>query len=109
MAKSKQKETPAVAVIGSGYWGKNLVRNFFELGATSLAILQVNNQLKRIFAKEIPVVAMYSYPSIALLAGFLNRETPENDFTANEDHKFEKMDKGQKKLKYLKTKRKKSE
>ena len=24
---------PKVAVIGSGYWGKNLVRNFFELGA----------------------------------------------------------------------------
>ena len=27
------KVTPQVAVIGSGYWGKNLVRNFFELGA----------------------------------------------------------------------------
>lgn len=24
---------PAVAVIGAGYWGKNLVRNFYELGA----------------------------------------------------------------------------
>ena len=22
-----------VAVVGSGYWGKNLVRNFYELGA----------------------------------------------------------------------------
>ena len=22
-----------VAVVGNGYWGKNLVRNFFELGA----------------------------------------------------------------------------
>ena len=36
MAKSKQKKTPAVAVIGSGYWGKNLVRNFFELGSLRL-------------------------------------------------------------------------
>ena len=25
--------TPRVAVVGSGYWGKNLVRNFHELGA----------------------------------------------------------------------------
>ncbi len=25
--------TPRVAVIGTGYWGKNLVRNFYELGA----------------------------------------------------------------------------
>ena len=24
---------PRVAVIGSGYWGKNLVRNFNQLGA----------------------------------------------------------------------------
>jgi len=27
------KSVPAVAVIGTGYWGKNLVRNFYELGA----------------------------------------------------------------------------
>ncbi len=26
-------KTPRVAVVGSGYWGKNLVRNFHELGA----------------------------------------------------------------------------
>lgn len=27
---------PAIAVIGSGYWGKNLVRNYHELGALKL-------------------------------------------------------------------------
>lgn len=27
---------PKVAVIGSGYWGKNLVRNFYELGALAM-------------------------------------------------------------------------
>jgi UDP-2-acetamido-3-amino-2,3-dideoxy-glucuronate N-acetyltransferase len=26
-------QDPKVAVVGSGYWGKNLVRNFYELGA----------------------------------------------------------------------------
>jgi len=25
--------TPQVAVVGAGYWGKNLIRNFQELGA----------------------------------------------------------------------------
>ena len=25
-----------VAVVGVGYWGRNLVRNFYELGALSL-------------------------------------------------------------------------
>jgi predicted dehydrogenase/serine acetyltransferase len=44
---------PAVAIIGSGYWGKNLVRNFYELGALKLicdkddSILQnLKNQYK---------------------------------------------------------------
>jgi len=29
----EQEKHPHVAVIGAGYWGKNLVRNFYELGA----------------------------------------------------------------------------
>jgi|RhiMetdeSRZDD1v2_1073273.scaffolds.fasta_scaffold53361_5 UDP-2-acetamido-3-amino-2,3-dideoxy-glucuronate N-acetyltransferase len=28
-----KESVPAVAIIGAGYWGKNLVRNFYELGA----------------------------------------------------------------------------
>ena len=31
-----QQDKPKVAVIGSGYWGKNLVRNFHHLGALKL-------------------------------------------------------------------------
>jgi UDP-2-acetamido-3-amino-2,3-dideoxy-glucuronate N-acetyltransferase len=30
------KPPPNIAVIGSGYWGKNLVRNYYELGALKL-------------------------------------------------------------------------
>jgi UDP-2-acetamido-3-amino-2,3-dideoxy-glucuronate N-acetyltransferase len=29
-------KTPSIAVIGSGYWGKNLVRNYHQLGALKL-------------------------------------------------------------------------
>jgi UDP-2-acetamido-3-amino-2,3-dideoxy-glucuronate N-acetyltransferase len=36
MAKSKRQKTPVVAVIGCGYWGKNLIRNFNDLGALQL-------------------------------------------------------------------------
>ena len=28
--------TPNIAVIGAGYWGKNLVRNYYQLGALKL-------------------------------------------------------------------------
>ncbi len=36
MAKSTEEQTPAVAVIGCGYWGKNLIRNYHGLGALKL-------------------------------------------------------------------------
>jgi UDP-2-acetamido-3-amino-2,3-dideoxy-glucuronate N-acetyltransferase len=36
MAKSKRKNPPSIAIIGSGYWGKNLVRNFHNLGCLKL-------------------------------------------------------------------------
>jgi UDP-2-acetamido-3-amino-2,3-dideoxy-glucuronate N-acetyltransferase len=31
-----QIETPNIAVIGTGYWGKHMVRNFYQLGALKL-------------------------------------------------------------------------
>jgi len=36
MIDSKKTNSPSVAVIGSGYWGKNLVRNFHKLGVLKL-------------------------------------------------------------------------
>ena len=41
------KETPKkrIAVIGVGYWGKNLVRNFYELGALA-ALCDSNESLE---------------------------------------------------------------
>jgi len=36
MARSKRKNPPSIAIIGSGYWGKNLVRNFHSLGTLKL-------------------------------------------------------------------------
>jgi UDP-2-acetamido-3-amino-2,3-dideoxy-glucuronate N-acetyltransferase len=34
--KSPEAESPAVAIIGGGYWGKNLVRNFYNLNSLKL-------------------------------------------------------------------------
>ena len=36
MNEKKGKNIPQIAVIGSGYWGKNLVRNFNQIGALQL-------------------------------------------------------------------------
>jgi len=36
MSNEALNKVPSVAVIGSGYWGKNLVRNFYNLGVLKL-------------------------------------------------------------------------
>jgi len=40
-----------IAVVGCGHWGKNLVRNFSELGAL-VAVCDPNNELAKTYAKE---------------------------------------------------------
>ncbi len=42
-----------IAVIGSGYWGKNLIRNYYELGALKL-VCDKNETVLNIFKKQYP-------------------------------------------------------
>ncbi len=49
------KDIPRVAVIGSGYWGKNLVRNYHGLGALSL-ICDKNETVLDGFKEQYPGV-----------------------------------------------------
>ena len=51
--KAKKKDVPSVAVVGSGYWGKNLIRNFYNLGALKL-ICEKNNTLLDTFREQYP-------------------------------------------------------
>jgi acyl transferase domain-containing protein/acyl carrier protein len=48
--------------------------NFFDLGANSLDILEVNKELKKIYDRDIPLVTFYTYPTIEALKGYLNQE-----------------------------------
>ena len=50
------KEAPKVAVIGGGYWGKNLIRNFFELGALKV-ICDSDLSLLNGYREKYPEVA----------------------------------------------------
>ena len=49
--KLPSSSIPAVAVVGSGYWGKNLVRNFYNLGALKL-ICDKSNTLLNTFREQ---------------------------------------------------------
>ena len=51
----KPSSTPGIAVIGSGYWGKNLVRNYHQLGALKL-ICDKNETTLQNFKMQYPEV-----------------------------------------------------
>ena len=53
-AASRAALAPRVGVVGSGYWGRNLVRNFFGLGALA-ALCDANEQTRNEIATKHPV------------------------------------------------------
>ena len=55
MTKLNDTNIPSIAVIGSGYWGKNLIRNFYQLGALKL-ICDKNEDLLTKFQLDYPDV-----------------------------------------------------
>jgi UDP-2-acetamido-3-amino-2,3-dideoxy-glucuronate N-acetyltransferase len=55
----REHSFPRVAVIGSGYWGKNLVRNFVNLGALTVICDTDGNKL-RAFGEQYPHCRMAS-------------------------------------------------
>ena len=50
--------------------------NVFDLGAHSVMIIQVRNQLREMFSQNIPVVQLFKYPTISALAEYFS-QTPE--------------------------------
>lgn len=48
--------------------------NFFELGGHSLLMIQIQNKLQKVLAREISMVELFQYPTISALAQHL--ETP---------------------------------
>lgn len=56
---SRRRKIPPVAVIGCGYWGKNLVRNFYHLGALAMVCdtTEAGRAAAAQIAPDVPVVA----------------------------------------------------
>ncbi len=54
----KQEQFPSVAVIGCGYWGKNLVRNFYQLEALGMVAdaTEAGRAKARELAPDVPIV-----------------------------------------------------
>src|ERR1700730_1336351 len=74
MAVRSEKFPVSVAVVGMGHWGRNLVRNFYELKALA-GLYDSNNQVKESYRLDYPGVKLYhdfgevlSDPSLAAVA-----------------------------------------
>ena len=52
---SNEKNIPSVAVVGTGYWGKNLVRNFQQIGALRL-VCDKNETILSQFKDQYPQI-----------------------------------------------------
>ncbi len=81
-SQSKAAYTPpqnALEQIIAGYWQEVLAveeigrdDNFFDLGGHSLLLMKVNLKLKQHCGKNISLVEMFKYPTVATLADFLS-------------------------------------
>src|ERR1700722_8567060 len=71
---SRRNSKTKVAVVGVGYWGKNLVRNFYDLGALA-ALCDAEESVEAKYKEQYPGVkfhrqfsAVLSDPSIDAVA-----------------------------------------
>jgi acyl carrier protein/NAD(P)-dependent dehydrogenase (short-subunit alcohol dehydrogenase family) len=69
--------------------------NFFDLGATSLDMVQLSAKIKKVIGREVPVVTLFRYPTIGSLANHLNEDS-EAKVTKKEQEKkrADEMQKG---------------
>jgi acyl transferase domain-containing protein/acyl carrier protein len=54
-----------------GVKGIGIHDNFFDLGASSLDLIRLNDRLKKIFKKELAIEKLFTYPTIHSLGKFL--------------------------------------
>jgi len=65
-----------IAAIWSEVLGVENLRtrdNFFDVGGHSLLVARVHERLQEAIARDIPIVALFQYPTIGSLAEYLNR------------------------------------
>ncbi len=70
--------------------------NFFDVGGSSLDIILVGSKLKDVLKKEIPVVNLFSYPTISTLANHLILEERAEKPSQPESERDYIRDKGRK-------------
>jgi len=71
--------------------------NFFDLGGTSVDMIYLNGELKEIFKRDIPIVALYRYTTIDSFSQFLgdgNTDIENNPSISRYEERADKIKKG---------------
>lgn len=76
--------------------GKN--DNFFDIGGNSFHFVELNSKLKREFKRDVPIVEMFTYPTIYSLARYLTGSESGENFSESEEEWFTDVQKGKKNL-----------
>jgi acyl carrier protein len=71
--------------------------NFFDVGGSSLDIIMMGSKLKDALKKEIPVVSLFTYPTIYSLSRHLEQEDKNNPMS--DEQQVQQLDKSQEKIK----------
>jgi acyl-CoA synthetase (AMP-forming)/AMP-acid ligase II len=73
--------------------------NFFDLGGNSLNVIQVSSKLKELVEQDVPVVAIFTYPTVHTLAENLGREESSSPDTGRQIARDEERERGKSRLK----------
>ncbi len=60
-------------------------KNFFDLGAHSLQIVRVHEELNQRIAAKIPLISFFQYPTIRTLAGFIEQQSHDGAYGATNE------------------------
>jgi amino acid adenylation domain-containing protein len=67
--------------------------NFFDLGGTSLDIIQLGSKLRDVVETDIPVVTLFTYPTIRSLAGHFDQARGLQDMSRKRERQTRQLNK----------------
>lgn len=79
---------------------------FFDIGGTSLDIINVTNRLRNVFSLDIPIVMMYRYPTIHAFSRYIEQQEQEGTPAVIEVDRTQEIEKGKRTRSVLKSRRK---
>jgi amino acid adenylation domain-containing protein len=79
----------------------SIYESFFELGGNSIKLIEVNNRLKEILNRDIPIITMFRFPTVSAIAQFLDQDAQDDGSLAPTNKRLEAEERGKNKLKNL--------